>query len=725
MDRDLDLNILTIKEDSLHPGSVYNMRNTTSAGGGGGGGGIGSITTNDPGYYYDDPERSIRGSRFGGGGGSSFMGSERRPSFGLGTGSPHRQNAVSRWVDSFRRDPMLHFTPDSAVNARVGSQYGSSVGDGNNRSSAGYPMQHMRYDGTIDANGGEDEDLEFGNGGSGGGSGGGGRGRGGSGRGERGGQDRHGAGHISHFYDLRSANLATAHSGLSRELKGRHLQMIAIGGSIGTGLFVASGKALSEGGPASVLLAYGFIGLMLYCTVHALGELAVVFPVAGSFSAYSTRFLDPSWGFAMGWNYALQWLVVLPLEIIAASMTVTYWSPHINKAIFVTIFLLIIISINLFGVKGYGEAEFVFAIVKVTAIVGFILLGIVINIGGTPTEGYIGGKYWRDPGAFNNGFKGLCSVLVTAAFAFAGTELVGLAAAETQNPRKSLPTAIKQVFWRISLFYIVAMVLVGLLVPYDNPRLPGAKNIADATASPFVIAIESAGIQVLPSVMNSVILVAVVSVGNSSVFGSSRTLAALADQGQAPRILSYIDRRGRPLMAILMASSLGFLAYLADVDAESDVLGWLLAISALSSVFTWGSICLAHIRFRMAWRRRGRTLTELAFRAQSGTVGSWMGFSLNVLILIAQFWVGLWPIDYNSFSESSNVQNFFLQYLAVPIVLVMWIGHKVWFRTTYVRLADMDIDTGRREFNLPLLEAQENEEKQYWPRWKKMYKFFC
>ncbi|CAK7209757.1 histidine permease [Sporothrix bragantina] len=687
------------------------MRNTTS---GGGGGGIGSITTNDPGYYYDDPERSIRGSRFGGGGGSSYMGSERRPSFGLGTGNPHRQNTFSRWVNSFRRDPTVHFTPDSVVNARVGSSYGSSVGDGNSRfSGGGYPMQHMRYDGTIDDNGDGDEDLEFGNAGGGGG-----------GRRGRAGRGDHGAGG-SHFYDLRSANLATAHSGLSRELKGRHLQMIAIGGSIGTGLFVASGKALSQGGPASVLLAYGFIGIMLYCTVHALGELAVVFPVAGSFSAFSTRFLDPSWGFAMGWNYALQWLVVLPLEIIAASMTVTYWSPHINKAIFVTIFLLIIISINLFGVKGYGEAEFVFAIVKVTAIVGFILLGIVINIGGTPTEGYIGVKYWHDPGAFNHGFKGLCSVLVTAAFAFAGTELVGLAAAETQNPRKSLPTAIKQVFWRITLFYVVALVLVGLLVPYDNPRLPGTKNIADATASPFVIAIESAGIQVLPSVMNTVILVAVVSVGNSSVFGSSRTLAALADQGQAPRILSYIDRRGRPLVAILVASSLGFLAYLADVDAESDVLSWLLAISALSSVFTWGSICLAHIRFRMAWLRRGRTLTELAFRAQSGTIGSWVGFLCNVLILVAQFWVGLWPINYNNFSVSANVQNFFLEYLAVPIVLVMWIGHKIWFRTTYVRLADMDIDTGRREFNLPLLVAQEREEKLYWPRWKKIYKFFC
>lgn len=314
---------------------------------------------------------------------------------------------------------------------------------------------------------------------------------------------------------------------------------------------------------------------------------------------------------------------------------------------------------------------------------------------------------------------------MTAAFAFAGTELVGLAAAETQNPRKSLPTAIKQVFWRISLFYVVALTLVGLLVPYDNARLVGAKSIADATASPFVIAIESAGIQVLPSVMNTIILVAVVSVGNSSVFGSSRTLAALADQGHAPRILAYIDRRGRPLVSIGVASCFGLLAYLADVEAQSDVLNWLLAISALSVIFTWASICLAHIRFRRAWKLRGRSLSELAFRAQPGVLGSWVGLCCNLLILVAQFWVGAWPIGYAQATIGSNVQNFFLQYLAVPIILLMWLGHKLYFRTSYVRLETMDIDTGRRDFNLPVLSAQEEEERYYWPRWKKLYKFFC
>ncbi|KAL9614751.1 MAG: hypothetical protein Q9167_000742 [Letrouitia subvulpina] len=477
-------------------------------------------------------------------------------------------------------------------------------------------------------------------------------------------------------YDLESAVQNTVQSPLARRLKGRHLQMIAIGGSIGTGLFVGSGKALQQGGPASLLIAFTLIGMMLYCTVHALGEMAVLLPVAGSFSAYSTRFLDPAWGFAMGWNYALQWLVVFPLEVVSAAITVDYWDSNISPAAWVGIFLTTIITINLFGVKGYGEAEFILSIIKVIAIVGFIILGITLDVGGGGNGEYIGGRYWQDPGAFNNGFKGLCSVLVTAAFAFAGTELVGLAAAETANPRKSLPTAVKQVFWRICLFYIVSLTLVGLLVPYTNRRLIGQSD-SDAKASPFVIAINNAGIAGLDSVMNVVIMISVLSVGNSAVYGSTRTLAALAEQGQAPRFLAYIDRQGRPLISIGIASALGLLAFLAASPEEVDAFLWMQALSGLSSIFTWGSICLAHIRFRRAWRLQGYTLDQLAFRSQAGVLGSWFGFIFNCLVLVAQFWTGFAPVppQYGPPIQGARdlTKSFFQGYLAVPMVLRIYI----------------------------------------------------
>ncbi|RAK99696.1 amino acid permease GAP1 [Aspergillus ibericus CBS 121593] len=535
----------------------------------------------------------------------------------------------------------------------------------------------------------------------------------------------HEPGHDGRAFDLENAAQKTAESPLQRKLKGRHLQMIAIGGSIGTGLFVGSGTVLAAGGPASVLIAYALIGCMLYCTMHALGEMAVLFPVAGSFSHYSTRFIDPAWGFAMGWNYCLQWLVTLPTEIVAASLTVNYWNDTISNAAWVAIFWTMIVTINMFGVKGYGEAEFVFSIVKVTAVVGFIILGIILTCGGGPHGGYIGGKYWHNPGAFHHGFKGLCSVFVNAAFAFAGTELVGLAAAETSNPRKMLPTAIKQVFWRITLFYIVSLTLVGLLVPYNDPRLLDGTSSADAKASPFVISIVNAGISGLPSVMNVVIMIAVLSVGNASIYGSSRTLAAMAEQQQAPKFLAYIDRKGRPLPALVVASVFGLLGFLAASDKESEAFTWMMAISGLSSIFTWGSICLCHIRFRRAWKLQGHSLNELAFKSQPGIVGSWVGLIFNCLVLVAQFWVGFAPSGYSSMSAASLVSNFFSDYLAAPVVLAFYIPYKLWYRTPFIRAKDMDLQTGRRELDLQALIEQEKAEQAEWPMWKKAWKFFC
>lgn len=523
--------------------------------------------------------------------------------------------------------------------------------------------------------------------------------------------------------EVEKAAIITANSPLSRSLKGRHLQMIAIGGAIGTGLFIGSGKVLRQGGPASVLIAYFLIGAMIFCTVHALGELAITFPVSGAFVTYNTRFVDPSWGFAMAWNYAMQWLVVLPLELVAAAIAVLYWDDKTNPAVYCVAFYVLIITINFFGVKGYGEAEFVFSIIKVTAVIGFIILGIILVCGGGPKGGYIGARYWYDPGAFHNGFKGLCSVFVTAAFAFAGTELVGLAAAESVNPRKSMPKAIKQVFWRITLFYIVSLILVGMLVPYNDPNL--SKGDGTARYSPFVIAIKNAGIKGLPSIMNVVIMIAVLSVGNSSVFGSSRTLAALAAAGMAPKIFNYIDKKGRPLFGIILQAIFGLICFVSASGKQGVAFNWMLAISGLSSLFTWGSICLCHIRFRAALKLNGRGTDELAFVSQAGIIGSYFGVTMNILVLIAQFWIAVWPLG-----GKPDAEDFFLAYLSFPIIMAFYIGHKVWKRNwrLYIPASEIDIDTGRRELDLDLLKQELAEEKAYIaskPLYYRVWNFLC
>ncbi|KAF2418942.1 AAT family amino acid transporter [Tothia fuscella] len=522
-----------------------------------------------------------------------------------------------------------------------------------------------------------------------------------------------------------------AEPALAMKLKERHLQMIAIGGSIGTGLFVGSGSALASGGPASLIIAYGLIGIMLYCTIHALGEMAVAFPIAGAFSVYSSRFIDPAWGFAMGWNYALNWLVVLPLELTAASITLSFWpgARSVSPAAFVGIFWAAVVLINLFGVKGYGEAEFVFSIIKVIAVIGFIILGIIIATGGVPgsPQGYLGAHYWYSPGAFNHGFKGLCSVFVTAAFSFGGTELVGLTAAETENPRLSLPTAVKQVFWRITLFFMVSLTIMGCLVPYNDPNLLNGSSSTDANASPFVIAVKNAGIAVVPSIMNCVILIAVLSVGNSSIYGSSRTLAALADRKQAPQILGYIDNSGRPLVAIIFASTFGLLCFIvaAGGDVRVKAFNWMLALGGLSGIFTWGSICASHIRFRQAWKYNGHTLDELAFKSQPGVIGSWVGLIFNILVLIAQFWKGFAPVGYADMTVGERVQSWFLAYLAAMIILFMFIVYKILFKTKFKRIRDIDVTSGRRDMDLAAILAEERALQAQWPRWKKVYKTVC
>lgn len=426
----------------------------------------------------------------------------------------------------------------------------------------------------------------------------------------------------------------------------------------------------------------------------------------------------------MGWNYAMNWLVVLPFELTAASVTIAFWDPNgkINVGVWIAIFLALVVLINICGVRGYGEVEFVLGLIKVIAVIGFIIMGVIIDCGGVPTDhrGYIGAKYWHHPGAFRNGFKGFCSVFVTASFAFGGTELVGLAAAEAANPRKTIPKATKQVFWRISLFYVISLFILGLIVPSDDPNLSQASG-GNTKYSPFVRAMTLAGIKILPSIFNAVITISVISVANSCTYASTRTMQALCARGMGPKWGAYVDKHGRPVYVLIVALAFGLLAFINEASQGNTVFTWLLSISGLSNFFTWGSICFAHIRFRKAWALQGRSTDELPFTAMFGVIGSWIGLGLNILCLVAQFYVALFPIG-----GKPDAQAFFESYLAAPIVLLFYVGWKVWKKdwSLCVDLHNIDVDEGRRELNLGEELRLEREMKKSWPWWKRTWDFW-
>lgn len=382
-------------------------------------------------------------------------------------------------------------------------------------------------------------------------------------------------------------------------------------------------------------------------------------------------------------------------------MTIDYWDTTTNIGVWITVFLVALFIVQFFGVRAYGYTEVFLSAIKLIALVGFCIFAIIVDCGGVPTDhrGYIGFRYWKHGLAFQNGFHGFCAVFVTAAFAFGGTELVALTAAETKNPEKQLPKAIRQTVWRIVLFYILSLFLVGLIVPANNPNLLNATN-SNTKDSIFVVAIRLAGVKGLPSVFNVVITLSVLSVANSCTYGSTRTFQALAGLGMLPKLLAYVDKHGRPIPTIVLQFCFAMLAFINEAESSgATVFNWLLALTAIAYFFVWGSICAAHIRFRMAWKHNGRSIDELPYKAAFGAPGSAVGLFLNVICLIASVYIGAAPLG-----GSSTAKGFFQQCLAIPVIIFLYFCWKIYsffyvkeHRPLYIPISKIDVYSGMRD----------------------------
>ncbi|ODN77929.1 hypothetical protein L202_05028 [Cryptococcus amylolentus CBS 6039] len=495
-----------------------------------------------------------------------------------------------------------------------------------------------------------------------------------------------------------------AEGGVHRQLKQRHMAMIALGGAIGTGLFVGSGSALATGGPVGLWLAYILMSSMVYAMMVALGEMAALYPVSGAFTHYAARFVDPSLGFALGFNYWYSYAITIPTEIVAATIVISYWDADTNAAVYITVCLVLIWAINFLGAKAYGEAEFWFSSIKVITIVGLIILGIVLMCGGGPNHDAIGFRYWRNPGAFNQisagdgviggrwgQFLAFWDVFVQAAFSFIGTEIIATTIGEAENPRKTVPKAIKRVFFRLLFFYVMGTFIISALVPYTEPNLLNGSGTA--AASPFVIAIQNAGIKALPSIVNAVLLIAAWSAGNSDLYASSRTLYALALEGQMPRIFRRCTKRGLPIYCVAITGIFGVLAYMNTGGKSAETaFDWLYNLSAITGIITWWAILLAYLRFYYGLKKQGLTRDEFPYRAPFQPYLSWYGFLFfSVIILFNGFTVFL--------KGNWDTSSFVAAYITLPIFAVCWIGWKVVKKTKMVPLDQIDFHTGRRELD--------------------------
>ena len=475
---------------------------------------------------------------------------------------------------------------------------------------------------------------------------------------------------------------------LQRTLKARHMSMIAIGGSIGTGLFVASGATISQAGPGGALLAYMVVGLMVYFLMTSLGEMASHMPVSGSFATYGAKYVDEGFGFALGWNYWYNWAVTIAVDLVAAQLVMAYWFPDTNGVMWSALFLAIMFGLNALSARGFGESEFWFAAIKVVTVLIFIGVGLMMVVGilqGGSPEGIWGNvaNFSIGDAPFAGGFAALIGVAMVVGFSFQGTELIGIAAGESEDPAKNVPRAIRKVFWRILLFYVFAILIIGLLIPYTDPKL--LKNqLGDIAVSPFTLVFERAGLLSAAALMNAVVLTSVLSAGNSGMYASTRMLYALAQQNMAPKVFAKVDARGVPVMALLATTVIATLCFFTNVFSPKAVYIWLLNLSGMCGFVAWLGIAVSHYRFRKGCEVQNYDLNQLPYRAAAFPFGPVFAFVLCLIITLGQ--------NYENFM-SGNIDwvGAVATYIGLPLFLIIWFGYKFVKGTRIVAYKDMDV----------------------------------
>ncbi|OCK84072.1 hypothetical protein K432DRAFT_378912 [Lepidopterella palustris CBS 459.81] len=497
-------------------------------------------------------------------------------------------------------------------------------------------------------------------------------------------------------------------SGVKRGLKTRHLSMMALAGIIGPGLLVGSGGALSHGGPASLLIGFGVIGIIACSIMQSLGEITTLYPTGGAFTKLADRMVDKAFGVAVGWNYWLIWAAVLANEYNAVCSIFVFWSDKVPLWGYFLIFWFFFLAFQLLGIETFGEAEFWLALIKLLGLVAYFLFAIIYASGGlVGQDEALGFRYWHHPGPFVNGFRGVATVFVFCSTFYAGIESVAVAATETKNPSVAVPLAIRQVFWRIIFIYMGSAFFFGLTCPANAEDLINGSS--RALKSPMTIAIQNAGWEGSVHLVNTFIFITCLSAINSSIYIGSRTILFMAQDGKAPSFLGWTDARGVPVPAVIFTNFFGALSMMNNNTGAIKAYSYIVNVSGVSTFLVWGSISFIHIRFRQAWHAQGRSVDELPFISFAYPWNAYFGLFANLFLALVQGWTTLSPFDAGNFVDA---------YILVPLFLVIYFGFKTWKKTRFWRVGEIDLNSGQRrdlETKVEYIEP-DNGKRPFWKR---------
>ncbi|RAL17463.1 proline-specific permease [Aspergillus homomorphus CBS 101889] len=506
----------------------------------------------------------------------------------------------------------------------------------------------------------------------------------------------------------------TENGDLRRNLSPRLIHVISLGSSVGSGLFIATGKALADGGPGNMFLAYLVVCLGVWANLQTLTEMTIAFPTSGNYIDYAYRWVDPALAFGAGFAEWLGWTSVFASEATFLVILVNYWAGGVvPEAVLLTIFLVICLAVFLMPTEYFGWIQYFGALIKAFLFVFITIVSLAI-IGGAGSSGYVrNGSTWTDLPAFKNSFGGFSSAALLAMWAVGDQVFIGVMAGEAESPRYSMAHSASLIPWRVALFYLVSVVLVSLIVPSTDPRLLGGSSVA---SSPFVLAVQDAGIKVIPDLINACMILGILAIALECIFLPSRILRTMSLQGLLPPLFARVDDKGRPRWALVITAIVAvIMTYMSLSAGGTEVLNWLIAITSASFFTNWAIIAFTSFRFRAAVRAQKSRLFQVPYAWQSSL---WPLAPLTSLVISSLLFACVIYTSIKPVVTGFSAYSFFSSTIGMLMIVFFTVAYKVVYRTPWRDPATADLVTGHRELSteeLQMLDAYYGR-----PLWRRM-----